>query len=115
MRVRGPVACLMLSGCGSGEKLMPGSSRPLPKEILFEFPCNFQIKAMGRQSTEFESQIFAIVNRHLSGAPILSTRARCSRQGRYVSVTCVIHAASREQLDAIYLDLNSEPEVLMTL
>jgi putative lipoic acid-binding regulatory protein len=27
----------------------------------------------------------------------------------------VIHAASREQLDAIYLDLNSEPEVLMTL
>jgi len=55
------------------------------------------------------------VNRHLGGAPILGTRARCSRQGRYVSVTCVIHAASREQLDAIYLDLNSEPEVLMTL
>ena len=94
---------------------MPGSNQPLPKSDLLEFPCRLEIKAMGRQSPEFEGQISAIVNRHLGGAPILGTRARCSRQGRYVSVTCVIHAASREQLDAIYLDLNSEPEVLMTL
>ena len=70
---------------------------------------------MGRQSSKFETQISTIVNRHLSGAPMLDARTRCSRQGRYVSVTCVIYAASREQLDAIYLDLNSEPEVLMTL
>ena len=94
---------------------MPGNNKPLPIEDLFEFPCQFEIKAMGLRSPEFEGQISAIVNRHLSGAPIVGTRARCSRQGRYVSVTCVIHAASREQLDAIYLDLNSEPEVLMTL
>ena len=101
--------------CGSGDKLMSGSNQPLPKEDLLEFPCRFEIKAMGRQSPEFEGQISAIVNRHLSGALILDTCARCSRQGRYVSVTCVIHAESREQLDAIYLDLNSEPGVLMTL
>ena len=105
----------MPSVCGSGDELMPSSNQPLPKEDLLEFPCQFEIKAMGLRSPEFESQISSIVNRHLSGAPILGTRARCSRQGRYVSVTCVIHAASREQLDAIYLDLNSEPEVLMTL
>ncbi len=105
----------MSSVYGSGDELMPGSNQPLPNEDLLEFPCRFEIKAMGRQSPEFESQISTIVNRHLSGALILDTRARCSRQGRYVSVTCVIHAASREQLDAIYLDLNSEPEVLMTL
>ena len=105
----------MSSVCGSGDKVIPDSGQPLSKEGLLEFPCRFGIKAMGRQSPEFEGQISAIVNRHLSGAPILGTRARCSRQGRYVSVTCVIHAASREQLDAIYLDLNSEPGVLMTL
>ena len=105
----------MSSVCGFGDKLMPGSNQPLPKEALLEFPCRFEIKAMGRQSPEFEGQITTIVNRHLSGAPILNLRARCSRQGRYVSVTCLIHAANREQLDAIYLDLNSEPEVLMTL
>ena len=100
---------------GSGNNLMPGSNQLLLKEDMLEFPCRFEIKAMGRQSPEFEGQISSIVNRHLGGAPILGTRVRCSRQDRYVSVTCVIHAASREQLDAIYLDLNSEPEVLMTL
>ena len=105
----------MSSGCGSGDKLMGGSNQPLLKEGLLEFPCRFEIKAMGRQSPEFEGQISAIVNPHLSGAPILGARARCSRQGRYVSVTCVIHTVSREQLDAIYLDLNSGPEVLITL
>jgi len=105
----------MSSVCGFGDKLMPGSNQPLPNEDLLKFPCQFEIKAMGRRSPEFEGQISAIVNRHLNSAPILGTRARCSRQGRYVSVTCVIHAVSREQLDAIYLDLNSEPEVLMTL
>ena len=105
----------MSSVYGSGDKLMPGSNQSLPKEELLEFPCRFEIKAMGRQSPELEGQISAIVNRHLSGVPILSTRARCSRQGRYVSVTCVIHAVNYQQLDAIYLDLNSEPEVLMTL
>ena len=90
-------------------------SQPLSKESLLEFPCQFEIKAMGRRSPEFEGQVSAIVSRHLSDTPILGTRSRCSRQGSYVSVTCVIHAASREQLDAIYLDLNSEPGVLMTL
>ena len=94
---------------------MLGSNQPLPKEGLLEFPCQFEIKAMGRERPEFEGQISAIVNRHLNSAPILGTRARCSRQGRYVSVTCVIHTVSREQLNAIYLDLNREPEVLMTL
>jgi hypothetical protein len=91
------------------------SNQPLRKESLLDFPCRFEIKVMGRQCAEFEGQISTIVNRHLSGAPILGTRTLCSRQGRYVSVTCVIHAVSCEQLDAIYLDLNSEPEVLMTL
>jgi hypothetical protein len=94
---------------------MPGSNQLLPEEALFEFPCQFKIKAMGWKSAEFEGEVSAIVSRHLSGAPILDTHARYSRQGRYVSVTCVIHATSREQLDAIYLDLNSEPNVLMTL
>ena len=105
----------MASVCDSSDELMSGSNQLLPNEELLEFPCQFEIKAMGRQCPGFEGQISAIVNRHLSGASILGIRARCSRQGRYVSVTCLIHAASREQLDAIYLDLNSEPEVLMTL
>jgi putative lipoic acid-binding regulatory protein len=70
---------------------------------------------MGRQSEAFELLVRDIVNRHLSGQPILDSHTRQSRQGRYVSISCRFDAVSRSQLDAIYLDLNSEPEVLMTL
>jgi putative lipoic acid-binding regulatory protein len=40
---------------------------------------------------------------------------RPSRQGRYLSVTCVVRATSREQLDALYQELCDHPGVVMVL
>jgi putative lipoic acid-binding regulatory protein len=40
---------------------------------------------------------------------------RPSRQGRYLSVTCVVHATSRDQLDALYRELCDHPSVVMVL
>ena len=82
---------------------------------LLEFPCQYEIKAMGRCDTLFETRVHKIVDRHLDGAPIVQTVTRESTGGRYVSVTCTIEAISREQLDSIYLDLHSEVDVLATL
>ena len=82
---------------------------------LLEFPCRYEIKAMGWCDTLFETRVHKIVDRHLDGAPIVQTVTRESTGGRYVSVTCTIEAISREQLDSIYLDLHSEVDVLATL
>ena len=82
---------------------------------LLEFPCRYEIKAMGRCDKLFETRVHKIVDRHLDGAPIVQTVTRESTGGRYVSVTCTIEAISREQLDSIYLDLHSEADVLATL
>ena len=82
---------------------------------LLEFPCRYEIKAMGRSDTLFETQVHKIVDRHLDGAPIVQTVTRESSEGRYLSVTCTIEAISREKLDSIYLDLHSEVDVLATL
>jgi putative lipoic acid-binding regulatory protein len=32
-----------------------------------------------------------------------------------LSVTCVVRAVSREQLDALYIELNDHPNVVMVL
>ena len=85
-----------------------------PVELL-EFPCAYEIKAMGVAGAEFETCVKSVISRHLVDDEIRSIRTRESRHGKYVSVTCEIEAISRVQLDAIYLDLNSEPGVLMTL
>ncbi|MGA0382000.1 MAG: YbeD family protein [Arenicellales bacterium] len=82
---------------------------------LLEFPCRFQIKAMGRQIDGFEERVRTIVLRHLNGELLLDLTTRESSESRYVSVSCTIEAQSRQQLDAIYMDLNSEQDVLMTL
>ena len=82
---------------------------------LLEFPCRYEIKAMGRCDALFETRVHDIVGRHLGGVPIVHTVTRESSGGRYVSVTCTIEAISRQQLDSIYLDLHSEVDVLATL
>jgi putative lipoic acid-binding regulatory protein len=97
--------------------LMSGDSDQNPAEEveLFSFPCRFQIKVMGRQSEEFDTLVSKVVSRHLDGAAILDVSTRESSGASYVSVNCTIEAMSRQQLDAIYLDLNSESDVLVTL
>ncbi len=79
------------------------------------FPCRFEIKAMGEQSHRFEALVQAIVSRHIRETDMLRTRARLSRNGRYVSITCIIWAKSRAQLDAIYQELSDCPDVLFAL
>lgn len=84
-------------------------------ETLLEFPCQFPIKAMGRDDGRFESLVVEIVRKH---APDLSDEAvqcRASKAGNYLSVTVTVSATSREQLDNIYLELTACEHVLMAL
>ena len=82
---------------------------------LLSFPCRFEIKVVGRQSVNFGARIYSVIDRHLGNTRIMDISSRCSRKGKYLSLTCVIKAVSREQLDSIYFDLNREPDVLMIL
>ncbi len=82
---------------------------------LLEFPCRFPIKAMGRQSEEFEALVSAIVTRHAQLWPDEPVRSVPSKAGNFVSVTATVEARSRVQLDAIYQDLTDCELVLMAL
>lgn len=89
----------------------PDQDRP----SLLDFPCRFPIKAMGRQSEDFERLVDGIVRRHAKLWPGEPVHAVLSRAGNFVSVTAVIVAQSQEQLDAIYQDLTDCERVLMAL
>jgi hypothetical protein len=81
----------------------------------FEFPCDFQIKAMGLDDGRFHEIVLEIVGRHSDRIRTDSLSQRPSRGGKYVSVSIVIEATSRAQLDAIYDDLTAHEKVLMRL
>lgn len=81
-------------------------------ETLFEFPCKFPIKAMGRSIIGMETTIVDIVRKHTSETDVISVRTRLSSGSKYIGVTVTIIARSKVQLDAIYMDLTANPDIL---
>ncbi len=84
-------------------------------DTLFDFPCRFPIKAMGRDEDDFETTVVGIVRRHVPDLGEGAVTTQPSRKGRFVSVTVTFTATSRDQLDAIYADLTAHDQVLMAL
>ena len=81
----------------------------------FDFPCDYAIKAMGLAEPGFDALIVEIIRRHVDDIREGAVTSRPSRNGKYVSVTVLIEAHSRTQLDAIYADLTAHEKVLMRL
>jgi putative lipoic acid-binding regulatory protein len=85
------------------------------KTSLLEFPCRFPIKAMGRNSDDFEEIVTGIVMAHAELWPDEPIRSAPSNEGNFVSITAVIEARSQPQLDAIYQALTDCDQVMMAL
>ena len=82
---------------------------------LFNFPCDFPIKIMGRCDCELETLVVEIINKHVSNLTESAVKTRPSGKGNFISVTVTVKAKSREQLDNIYRELTAREEVLMAL
>lgn len=82
---------------------------------LFNFPCDFPIKIMGRCDCDLEILVVEVINRHVSDLSENAVTTRPSGKGNFISVTVTVKATSREQLDNIYRELTAREEVLMAL
>ena len=86
----------------------------MPESVL-AFPCDFPIKVMGRKERGFAQAVTDIVLKHARDFDPATVLMRPSRQGKYLSVTCVVRATSRDQLNALYRELCDHPSVVMVL
>lgn len=84
-------------------------------ETLFEFPCEFPIKIMGKASETFETEVALIIRKHVPDLGEAAIKRRESAKSNYAALTVTITATSRQQLDAIYMDLTASEHVLMAL
>lgn len=78
-----------------------------PTETLFNFPCDYPLKVMGRHTDEFRSLVLGIVQRHAGEATNIQVAERPSKDGNYLALTCTFTAQSKAQLDALYTELTS--------
>jgi hypothetical protein len=79
------------------------------------FPSEFPIKVMGRRDSDLRALTQAIIERHAGPQSESSIRTRTSADGNFLAVTYLVHATSRDQLDAIYRELTACKSVLMAL
>ena len=83
------------------------------EESLLVFPCDFPIKVMGKAEPDFEAIVLELVRRHAPNLTEGAVSSRTSQGGKWVSVTLMVKAESKLQLDAIYLDLTAHEKVVM--
>ena len=82
---------------------------------LIEYPCDFPIKVLGRTQAGFAQAVLEIVRAYAPDFDGATMEMRTSKKGKYLSVTCVIRATSRQQLDDLYRALCDHPMVVMVL
>jgi hypothetical protein len=82
---------------------------------LLEYPSDFPIKILGHTQAGFAQAVLEIVKRHAPDFDAATMELRASKRRKYLSVTCVIRATSREQLDDLYRELCDHPMVVMVL
>ncbi|MGH8702612.1 MAG: HP0495 family protein [Burkholderiales bacterium] len=82
---------------------------------LADYPCDFPVKILGHTRAGFAQAMLEIVKRHAPDFDGSSMEMRSSKRGKYLSLTCVIRATSREQLDRLYRELCDHPMVVMVL
>jgi hypothetical protein len=84
-------------------------------ESLFEFPCHFPIKVMGKSHPDFADTITTVVQQFDPTFDATRIETRPSSGGNYVGLTVTVRALSREHLDDIYRALTGHPMVSVVL
>ena len=90
----------------------------MSKEPLLKFPCLFPIKIMGLNDANLVPQVINIITNYCKDSefnPNKDIHIKTSKKGNYLSVTATIMAQSQEQLDNIYINLNNNELVKVTL
>jgi hypothetical protein len=82
---------------------------------VFNFPCDYPIKIIGKDRPDFESTVRNIIELHVGKLHNNQITSKESSKGAYISLTVRIIASSRSQLDAINKSLQNCPMVAYLL
>ena len=80
-----------------------------------EFPCQYPIKVLGDASPQLQEHILRVLDKHAPGYQASDITSRESSKGKWQSITVVITATGKPQLEAIFADLKTSSRVKMVL
>ena len=82
---------------------------------LLTFPTDYPIKVVGRPSDEFRARVHAIVLQHAPSLDPGRITERLSENGNFLSISYLLVAESRQQIESLVTDLKACEGVLLLL
>lgn len=82
---------------------------------LINFPNIFKIKVIGKFDDKFVDEIFDLVYKFDNNLKKSTISPKLGKNNNYLSLTLNINAKSKDQLDNIYMALNSHSMVKFVL
>ena len=79
------------------------------------FPCDYPIKVVGDVTPEFHVQVCDVVARHDPAMTTDKISQKTSRKGNFVSISFMLVAQSKQQLDELFADLKKIEAVRLVL
>ena len=79
------------------------------------FPTDYPVKVVGRPEAQFRERVHAIVLRHAPGFESSRLSERLSANGNFLSLSYLLRAESRAQIEALVAELKACEGVLMLL
>ncbi len=84
-------------------------------DALFDFPCDFPIKVMGKSHPEFAGAVTEVILKFDAEFDAATMEVRPSSGGNYTGLTCTVRAINRAHLDDIYRALTAHPMVKVVM
>lgn len=85
------------------------------REPKLEFPCEFPLKVIGYNNDDFAGYTREVVQRHVPDLDLTTISQKVSGEGKYLSVSFLFIATSREQVDNLYRELTASKRVKWVL
>jgi putative lipoic acid-binding regulatory protein len=82
---------------------------------VLEFPTDYPLKVVGRPQDDVRARVHAIVLRHAPALPDGAVRERLSANGNFLSISYLLPAESRAQIEALVGELRRCDGVVMLL
>ncbi len=87
----------------------------LSAEEIFNFPCDYPIKVMGKNCKQLRVEICNIIERYAGEIHTSKITSKKSAKGNYISYTVRIVATSKTQLNSINKELQEHPLIAYIL
>lgn len=87
----------------------------MSEDSLLSFPCEVPVKVLGRNEAVFRETVWGIVRTHYATISEDRVTEQQSRQNAYLSLTFIVPAQSREEVDALYRDLTASDAIMLVL